>query len=285
VKHSELVNIMKEVESFPSMPGAAAKVLSLLDDPEVSASQIEEALRYDPGLTANILKMTNSSYFGMASEVGSLKRAVVVLGIKRVLQIVIASCVNAMMSKSVMGYDLPPGELWKHSITVSIAAEGLVQELSISAAGEIFTAALLHDIGKLVLGAFVKDDLEKIERLASDGMPFQEAERNVLGTDHAETGANILRQWSFPQEIVNAVRWHHEPDTAEEQSTLLDILYAADILSMQLGTGLGREGLHFETSPSVEKRLGLENHHVDAVSSRTLEWAKDLSEVLNPNIA
>ncbi len=278
--NSELVNIMKKVESFPSMPGAAAKVLSLLDDSDVSASQIEEALRYDPGLTANILKMTNSSYFGMVSEVGSLQRAIVVLGIKKVGQIVIASCLNAVMSKSIAGYDLSPGELWEHSVTVSIAAEGLIQELELSVAEEIFTAALLHDIGKLVLGEFVKDDLEEIESLASAGRPFQEAEREVLGTDHAEIGAHILKLWSFPQEIINAVRWHHEPDIADEQSTLLDILHAADILSMLLGTGVGREGLHFETSPSVEKRLGLKSHHVDVVSSRTLEWAKDLSEVL-----
>ncbi len=278
--HPELVHIMKKMESFPSMPGAAAKVLSLLDDSDASASQIEEALRYDPGLTANILKMTNSSYFGMASEVGSLKRAIVVLGIKRVVQIVIASCVNSMMSKSVMGYDLSPGELWTHSITVSIAAEGLVEELSLSAAGEIFTTALLHDIGKLVLGEFVKDELEEIERLASEGLPFQEAERSVLGADHAEIGAHILRLWSFPQEIVNAVRWHHEPDGADAPSTLLDILHTADMLSMQLGTGVGREGLHFEMSPSVEKRLGLESHHVDTVSSRTMEWAKDLADAL-----
>ena len=278
--NSELLNIMKKVESFPSMPGAAAKVLSLLDDSDASASQIEEALRYDPGLTANILKMTNSSYFGMASEVGSLQRAIVVLGIKRVGQIVIASCLNAVMSKSIVGYDLSPGELWEHSVTVSIAAEGLIQELELSVAEEIFTAALLHDIGKLVLGEFVKDDLEEIESLALAGRSFQEAEREVLGTDHAEIGAHILKLWSFPKGIVNAVRWHHEPDIADEQSTLLDILHAADILSMMLGTGVGREGLHFETSPSVEKRLGLKSRHVDAVSSRTLEWAKNLSEVL-----
>jgi len=83
------------------MPGSAAKVLSLINDPEVSASEIEELVKLDPGLTANILKVTNSAYFGLPTEVGSLKRAIVLLGLKRVVQIVIASCVTALMDKAV----------------------------------------------------------------------------------------------------------------------------------------------------------------------------------------
>jgi HD-like signal output (HDOD) protein len=113
------------------MPGAAVKLLVLMDDPDINVSQIEAILGQDPGLTANVLKLANSAYFGMPSKVGSIKQAVLLLGLKRLMQIVIASCVSAIMDKPVTGYDLPPGELWHHSIGVTVAAEGLMKELNI----------------------------------------------------------------------------------------------------------------------------------------------------------
>ena len=132
------------------MPGAAIKLLALIDDPDMSVSQIEDILRHDAGLTANLLKLANSAYFGIPSKVGSVRQAVLILGLKRLIQMVIASCFGAIMDKPIPGYDLPPGELWRHAIAVSVAAEGLVHELEIGASEEIFTAALLHDVGKAI---------------------------------------------------------------------------------------------------------------------------------------
>jgi len=264
---------------FPSMSGTAARVLKLLDDPDTSISGIGEILRYDPGLTANILKLTNSAYFGFPSQIGSVKQAVVLLGSKRVIHLVMASCVNAIMDEQVLGYDLPPGELWRHSIAVSVAAEGLVKKLKIPPAEEIFTAALLHDVGKLVLGDFVKEELKEIESIALEGIPFQVAEQKVLGTDHAEIGAEILKRWSFPPEVVNAVRWHHDPDSADETSTLVDIVHVANVLCLMIGIGVGREGLHYEPSPLATKRLGLKTKQLELVASQTLGWLNELLDV------
>jgi putative nucleotidyltransferase with HDIG domain len=280
VKYPGNIKITERIESFPSMPGSAAKVLSLINDPEVSASEIEELVRLDPGLTANILKVTNSAYFGLPTAVGSLKRAIVLLGLKRVVQIVTASCVTALMDKAVAGYDLLPGELWRHSIAVSVAAEILVKELNIPKAEEIFTAALLHDVGKLILGEHVKDDLEKILSFATEDRAFQDAEREVLGTDHAEVGSHILKAWSFPQEIVNAVRWHHDPDAADTKSPLLDIVHVSDVLCLIIGIGVGREGLHYELSPSAIKNLGLNTATLELVASQTLEAVNELTDLL-----
>ncbi len=280
---TDIHEIMTKVCSFPSIPGTTAKLLKLLDDPDIPASQIEETVRYDPGLTANILKLANSAYFGFASKVGSVKQAVVLLGNKRVTQLVMASCVNAIIQKPVVGYELPPGELWRHSIAVSVASEGLMKELELSTNQEVFTAALLHDVGKLILGEFVKEDLEKIEALTSEGMPFQEAEHEVLGIDHAQLGAHILKTWSLPPDIISAVRYHHDPDSAGETNTLVDIVHVADVLSLMIGIGAGREGLHYEPSPSATKRLGIKASHLEGVASRTLQWVNELSDVFGLN--
>ncbi len=125
---TKLYQILSKVKAFPTMPEAGAKMLALLEEPDTEISEIEEILRYDPGLTANILKLANSAYFGIPSKIGSLKQAVMVLGFKRLTQLVVASCVSAVMDKSVPGYDLPPGNLWRHSIAVSLAAEALVKD-------------------------------------------------------------------------------------------------------------------------------------------------------------
>lgn len=276
----ELKNFASELSSFPSMPGAAVKLLALINDPDINVSQIEQILRQDPGLTANLLKLANSAYFGIPSKIGSVRQAVLLLGLKRLIQMVIASCVSALMDKPVPGYDLSPGELWRHSIAVTVAAEGLVKELNIEAAEEIFTAALLHDVGKLVLGDFVRDDFKKIENILSQGISFETAENMVLGINHADIGAEILRKWSLPQELVNAVRWHHDPESAEGEDTMLDIVHVANVLCLMIGIGVGRDGLQYKPSTVAVKRLGLESHHLEKVASQTLQWVEELSDVL-----
>ncbi|HBF42698.1 MAG TPA: histidine kinase [Desulfobacteraceae bacterium] len=280
MKKIDKLDIMARVNSFPSMPGAAVKLLNLMDDQDTDVSQVEGILRYDPGLTANVLRLTNSSYFGFPSKVGSIRHAVILLGLKRIAQLVITSCVNAVMGKAVPGYDLPSGELWRHSIAVSVAAEGLAKELKLPADDEIFTAALLHDVGKMVLGAFLKQDLKEIEIAASRGIPFEMAEQEVLGTDHAEIGAEILKNWSLPQEIVSAVRWHHAPESAPEANVLIDLVHVADVLCLMIGIGVGIEGLQYEPSPLATKRLGLKAAHLEVVASNTLQWISELTDEL-----
>jgi len=280
VKQNRVTEIMDKVESFPGIPGVAIKLMAMLDDPDSSAAQIEEVLRYDAGLTANILRLSNSAYFGMMTQIGSVRQAVVVLGLKRIKQLVLTSCIGAILDKQVAGYDLQPGELWRHSIAVSVAAEGLVAELEMPNGDDIFTASLLHDVGKLVMGEFVQKDMKKIWNAASSGVPFEAAEEMILGTNHAAIGAAILKSWLFPGHIVDAVRWHHNPEDAQERSVIIDVVHVANILSLMIGIGLGSEGLNYQLVPSVTERLGLGTSQVESVASRTLQAVNELSDLL-----
>ena len=271
--------IMSKVKGFPSMPATGAKLLNLLENQEASVDEIEDVLRYDPGLTANILKLANSVYFGIPSKVGSVRQAVILLGLKRLLQLVIASCVGAVMDHAVPGYDLAPGDLWRHSIAVSIAAEALVKDKQKIAVEDVFTPALLHDVGKLILGQFVKDELADIREIAGKGLPFVIAENMVLGTDHAEVGALILKQWSFPDEVVNAVRWHHDPDSVEKTDLQFDVIYLANLLCQSTG-GDEDSGQLIELSPSVIDRLGIEMSQFEIISDKVSKWVDELSDAL-----
>jgi putative nucleotidyltransferase with HDIG domain len=271
---------MAKVKSFPAMPSTATKLLSLLDDPDVSFAQLEEIIRYDPGLTADILKLTNSAYFGIPLKVSSVKQGMTMLGWKRLLQLVMTLCMSTLMKKPVPGYDLPQGELWRHSIAVSIAAENIVKTLKIPDAEDVFTAALLHDVGKLVLGSFVKKDLEFIEDMVSKGLTFDVAEHIILGTDHAEVGSHILKQWSFPDELVNAVRWHHNPESCERYCKMSDIVHVANNIGKEVGAGRKKSDLHSELSVQAIDNLGLKPDDLEGIAEQTLEGVDRLAEVL-----
>ena len=181
------------------------------------------------------------------------------------------------MKKTIPGYDLCGGGLWQHSMAVSVAAEILVKALKIPDADEVFTAALLHDVGKLILGGFVKEDLKQIETMMMKGITFDVAETMVLGTNHAEIGGQILHKWSFPAELVNAVQWHHDPESCEESCTLSDIVHVANTLGLMTGFGKVAKGLAIEPFGPVADRLGLMADDLEAMARQTSAEVKKLS--------
>ena len=182
------------------------------------------------------------------------------LGWKRLLQLVMTMCMSALMKKPLPGYDLSRGELWRHSVAVSVAADILVKSLSITDADEVFTAALLHDIGKLVLGEYVQEDLGKIEQMVGKGISFEVAEFVVLGTNHARSAPASSRIGPCPQELVNAVNWHHDPEHCDHYCLLSDVVHVANILGRMIGYGKGRDraagraGLRSDRAPGDRRR-------------------------------
>ncbi len=222
--------ILQKASAFPSMPKAGIKLRALLSEKDVSIDEIERILRHDPGLAANVLRLANSAFFGLPAKVKTLKHAVMLVGLRRFSKIAVGACMNKTMDTAVEGYGLSPGELWLHSIAVSTTAEALAKNRKLAETNDFFTPALLHDMGKLVLGKFVKAEQPKIDSLVAKGVPFVIAEKEVLKTDHAEIGALILSKWSFPDDLINAVRWHHYPEALEISNLHPEIVYLANLL-------------------------------------------------------
>ena len=272
--------ILQKVSIFPNMPQAGLKLRALLAEKDVSADEIEKILRQDPGLAANVLRLANSAFFGMPAKVSSLKHAVVLLGVKRFAQIAVGACMNKTMGKAVEGYGLSPGELWLHSIAVSTTSEALAKNRKLADSGDFFTPALLHDLGKLVLAEFVKAELPKIQELVAKGMPFVSAEREVLGTDHAEIGALILSRWRFPDNLVKAVRWHHHAEDLKSSNLQPEIVYLANLLCQFNSAGNSAEKLPSVPSPKVLNRLGIQPEQYDVFAEKARGWMKKLSATL-----
>ena len=272
--------ILQKVSAFPSMPKAAVELRALIAKEDVSIDEIERILRHDPGLAVNVLRLANSAFFGVSAKVTTLKQAVMLLGIKRFSKIAVGASMNKSMDTAVEGYGLSPGELWLHSIAVSTTAEALAKNRKLAGTIDFFTPALLHDLGKLVLGTFVKAEQPKINRLVAAGVPFVIAEREVLNTDHAEIGALILSKWSFPDDLVNAVRWHHYPEGLENSNLQPEIVYLSNLLCHSKGDGgPDEEQLNMPYS-SVLNRLRIDPDQYGVLAEKARNWMKKLSDTL-----
>jgi len=272
--------IMTKVSSFPSMPQAVIKLRALLAKEDVAMDEIEAILRHDPGLAANVLRLANSAFFGVPRKVETLKHAVTLLGVRRLAKIAVSAGMSKNMGKAVEGYALTPGELWLHSIAVSNTAEVLAKQKNFAETDDVFTPALLHDMGKLVLGQFVKEELQQFERIAAKGVPLDVAEHMVLGTDHAEIGAAILAKWSFPADIVRAVRWHHNPERNKKSTSKSDITYLSNLMCQPQGGSDSADGQPVMLSSAVLDRLGIKVGQYEAIAAKTKSWMTKLSDTL-----
>ena len=273
---SDSGRILQKIRAFPTMPQSTTKVLHALADPDADAGEVEKAVMYDPGLTANILRLANSAHFGFAGTIGNMRDAIVRLGRKKIMDLVVAASVNETLSEEVGGYAIPAGFLWEHSMAVAVAADLIERRIGMRAQDSVFTAAILHDIGKLILGDLVGERQKSIDAAITGGMSFDLAERDSTGVDHAEVGARLLSSWAFPDNLVRAARFHHRPDDLDVPDRCVDIVHVADCLTMMIGLNEGVEGLSYRISAAVEERLGLDEDMVADVALQTLEGVQEM---------
>lgn len=272
--------IVERIDTLPPVPAAMSRLARTLANPDADTKEIVEIIQYEPGLTAGVLKMANSAYFGSVQSIGSLRQAVTRLGLDQIFRLVVISSVQSTFKRPVAGYDLPPGELWRHSVATAITTQYLAEETALAQAEIAFTAALLHDVGKLIIGNYLNIDFSAVEREAfGRGISFEEAEHEVLGADHAEIGAAVLMHWNLPPPMVQAVRWHHDPDQKGEDMPLIDIVHLADALCLSVGIGPGRDELFYRPSEHALARCKLSKRVRESVISHALGAMDDFAEL------
>ena len=274
--------IIVKIAEMPAMPAASIDLIDVIHDPDVTVDQLVGVMEHDQGLTANILRWANSVYFGGRHEVYSVRNAIVRLGLDHMKLVVIASIAAPMVRQKIEGYDLPPDSLLEHSIAAAIGTREIAGELGIEAPSYAFTAGLLHDIGKIVLGTFVKVDSKPMMRVVQEeDITFDEAERRILGIDHAEVGALLLEGWKIPQSIVDVVRWHHEPGGFEGDSIVIDLVHVACYLSTRCGLGVGIDGMHYWLDESAEARIKIRPKQYEALTGRIMTGLSEVRETFS----
>jgi putative nucleotidyltransferase with HDIG domain len=276
--------ILAQVATVPSLPAVVCRLQDYLDDPEVNFDHLARAIECDPGLTANVLQLANSAYFGWQGGIGSVRDAISRLGTRRIFQMVLCMSVAPLVRRPIRGYDLSADRLWEHSVAAAICAEKLAAGRRPTCQPHAFTAGLLHDLGKVLLGTFVEVDIEPIKELIDlDHLTFCEAERMVLGVDHAEVGAHLLERWNLPPEVTTAARWHHEPARAEShlQGTA-DLAHVSDVVCLGAGWGAGLEGVPYRLDEGAVARLNLRAQDTERAAAQVVAGLDELLQIFTP---
>ncbi len=227
------VILVRQVRHLLSLPTVCLKVMEMINQPRTTSRDLEKVLAQDPPLTAHILKMANSPFYGMCSRIDTLSRAVSVIGTRRIANLVLAVSTVKTFNKMTNGI-VSIENFWLHSIYCGVIANLLANRCGRKHDESIFVAGILHDIGQLILFNKKPDETrEALLRMQSDTEEhaFHHYEDQVLGFNHMQVGAELARTWRLPDKLITCIACHHHPDTAPEHRLEVSLVHIANALA------------------------------------------------------
>jgi len=266
------------IEELSPLPQTAVRLASFMSAADWTLEGCVDIIKYDQALTAGVLRYANAASEGVRREISEVREAVVRLGGGRILEDILRRHLRRDCNVALPGYGYDERDLWRHSVAAAIAAETLSAELSLPIEGLAFSAALLHDIGKLMLArAAPRHDMEALwARVSAGGCSCERAEWEVLGVTHAEIGAEIIAAWGLPQSIVVSVGGHHA--ISDPADLMTDCVMVANVVARSIGEGIGHEGMNIAADAQVGKRIGLSKEKFELICSRTRARFLEVSE-------
>ena len=277
----ERIEILAGIKKLPAFSTTVVRLSELVNDPESGPGEFEAVVQPDMALTANLLRMANSAYFGLSRRIGSAREAITLLGVRRVFQLGAMAAVDGVIPETLPGYGIDASVFWGHSVAVAVLAERLSKERKLATPALTFTAGLLHDVGKLVISSFLAEHIEALRsELASGQMSLLACEQKLLGADHAQIGAELGLVWNLPEEVVKVIASHHTPDVANggRGDVVVDLVHAADCLSHSMGFGADVGGMQRQVDDAAIARLGLRHIDLEHVASRALPEIEGLTQ-------
>ena len=260
--------LLRESERIEPVPQVIHQLMDLVDDPDVPTSEITELILYEPVVTANLLKLANSAAFGFKKKVDSVHDAVVLMGLKRVVELVLLNSVTKPLKSAQQGYGLEEGQLWKQSVSCALMASAIADKVDASIKHIAFTAALLKDIGVIVMDRYMHAAVDQIRQaMQNDGLDLVTAERQILGIDHANLGGRITTAWNLSNILAATIHNHHLTDHMKVVPTETAIVYLSD--SMCTMSGINAELFCNDTihHDRIRDQLGLSESDVNRIMS------------------
>jgi putative nucleotidyltransferase with HDIG domain len=239
-----------------SPPRMVPELLKLLRRPNLDSSRVARLIATDPVLTEHVLRICNSARFGTATPIEDMNEAVTRVGFHEIYRVVAAASGARLLGSAHGGYGMAEGELWRHSFVAATAAQLIGKQL-----GEdqnlVFTAALLHDIGKIILAPALEEANANFARKTDVPLSLLEAEKKLIGVGHDETGGRLLERWNFPDNIVSAVWFHHLPKGARGQRRLASLVALGNLVACLMGHTYGHLALAVRAPREVFEILNL----------------------------
>jgi len=272
-----LDKMIREIKDLTPMPAIANRLLEIVEKPDSSMNDIAQIIQYDPVMTIDILKICNSAYTGLKMPAESIKDAVNLLGTDQIVELALVKSSAAVLSGCSKGYGLEQGDMWRYSVSSAVIAKQVAKRLELNNTSTIFTAALIKDIGKIILEKYVFKDFIKINTLVKkDGYSFREAEKKVLGMDHAEIGALIGKIWNFSPRMIKLIQHHHLRDESMMADKEVAAIYLADCICMMMGIGVGADGLSYRFKDQLMKIHGVSHSDITGLMA---EFGVNMHEV------
>lgn len=229
-KRNELKKIIMDTKTLPTLPGVINKLNTLSENEKSSVQEMAKIVSSDSVLSARILRLANSPSYGFY-RVSTISNAMILLGVNVVKSLALSSSIFEIMEKNSVG-------LWEHSLAVGVAANIIARKLSLPECEEIATAALLHDIGKVIISLKCSEAETAIRKIIRDQEIYmQEAEQQVLDTDHAEVGAWLSKSWFLPDKLSEPISFHHDVGRSENHRIKTSVVHIADVIIKASGFG------------------------------------------------
>ena len=270
---AELRRKVENLHALPTIPSVLKQILGVIEDPKTSLKEISRFVSNDPALTLKILKMVNSPVYGFPGRISSVSQGVVLLGLNVVKGLLLGISVFDLMQKAMIG-------LWEHSLGCSVAARVLAKRKGVKDFEEVSIAALLHDLGKVILILQYPNQYNAIMTEAqSKGILVYEAEKELIGVTHADVAIWMTRKWSFPSNLVDVIGNHHRPGVSRYTAVETAIVHLSDILIRARGLGFAGDPSVPAVSTTAWRLLDLSDHDIREILKETedgMEASADL---------
>ncbi|PMP61447.1 MAG: hypothetical protein C0197_05615 [Caldimicrobium thiodismutans] len=261
-----LERIFEKVDTLPPFPKTAQRALELLREEEVNYKELEEVIKTDPAIAVNFLKLVNSAAFSLPQKVDSLLKAFMLLGTEQIKLILLAAVASKYFSKDLTGYGVSAKDIWVHSIVCGIIAEELAQliKLPVEKRESLYMAALLHDLGKIILDLYTTLEAKKFYELMEKNPEdtFMQIEWLAVGVDHGMVGGFLLKKWEFPKEIYFSIRAHHDSDLMI-QGKIPAMVALANILANMLGFIGGLDAFNYSIPSNLLEIIGIKAEELE----------------------
>ena len=255
-----------EISHIATLPEVTLKVIRLVEDPDSTAQDLNQIINNDPALGTRILKVVNSSFYGLPGQIGSINRAIVLLGLNGLKNVAIAASLAKLFRGGRICDGFNARVLWTHSLGVASGTRILAAKSGLGLPDEAFLAGLIHDLGIMVAMQTRRQSLiEAIETLEDNpGMTFRQAEEAALGITHEHLGLVLCRAWKFPACFWSVSGFHHRPlEAPEEHQVLTALVHIADVLAARVGVGYTRTVEHEQVADELLGLTGITRQQLE----------------------
>ena len=259
-----LESIIHRIDDLPTLPRTVFRITELINNPRSSARDLAQVITDDQVLTARLLRLVNSSFYGFPQRITTITGAIVLLGFDAIRHLLLTTSVFDIFSDRQGNLQSARENLWDHSLGCAVAAKIIGKHVRHDNAEELFVCALLHDIGKIVTMVYAHQDYEAVTRMAAEkDMLLIEAENALLGYTHADTGRLLAERWNLPSMVAEVIHYHHMPDQAGEYTQEAAVVHLADIFCRALQIGSGGDSRMPALDVSAWERLHLQTADIE----------------------